>query len=220
MIPKRINDVTVVLNLKLKENKMLEVAAQIIICLILAALLGGIIGYLLGRAGCSKEQIQSNEERVNSHELHLDNNGITATAEASTLMSNNSAESTSTPTATTEAELKAEASVELEEAKSVGVQPILLTAPRNGKKDNLQLIKGVGKVLEGVLNEIGIYHFEQIANLTAEEVSWLDNSMSFPGRVEREEWVAQAKDLAEGVQTEFAQRVERGEVATSKKSDD
>ena len=42
--------------------------------------------------------------------------------------------------------------------------------------------------------------------------------MSFPGRIEREDWVAQARDLAAGKATEFSQRVERGEVSTSKKS--
>ena len=177
---------------------MLEVAAQIIICLILAALLGGIIGYLLGRVGCNK-QGQCYEKKENTHELHIDQNGISSTTKATTLM--------------------ADTATKVEEDASAGIQPVLLTEAREGGKDNLQLIKGVGKVLEKVLNETGIYHFDQIANLTKEEVSWLDNSMSFPGRIEREAWVAQAKDLAAGVQTEFAQRVERGEVATSKKSD-
>jgi predicted flap endonuclease-1-like 5' DNA nuclease len=167
---------------------MFEVASQIIICLILAALIGGIIGYLIGRASCS-ERTTCNEGEKGSHELHIDQ------------QENN----------TTEV-------VSLLDTKDVGEKPTLLTEPRKGGKDNLQLIKGVGKVLEGVLNETGIYHFDQIANLTKEEISWLDNSMSFPGRIEREEWVAQAKLLAKGETTEFAQRVERGEVSSSKKS--
>jgi len=169
---------------------MFEVASQIIICLILAALLGWIIGYLMGKATCTND----NEREDNSHELHINNQGIYA-MEATTLMSD-------TP-------------IEL------GTQPILLTEARAGGKDNLQLIKGVGKVLEGVLNETGIYHFDQIANLSAEEVSWLDNSMSFPGRIKREEWVSQSIELAAGKATEFSQRVERverGEVSSSKKS--
>ena len=58
-------------------------------------------------------------------------------------------------------------------------------------------IKGVGKVSEKLLNDIGIYHFDQIANLTKKEITWLDNSMAFPGRIERENWVSQAKDLAQ-----------------------
>ena len=165
---------------------MFEVASQIIICLILAALLGWIIGYLMGKATCS-EKNKYNASEENSHELHIDNNDIVVP-----LMSN--------------------AKVE------VGTQPVLLATAREGGKDNLQLIKGVGKVLEALLNETGIYHFDQIANFTAEEVIWLDNSMSFPGRIERENWVAQARDLAEGKATEFSARVERGEVSSSKKS--
>ena len=176
---------------------MFEVASQIIICLILAALIGGIIGYLLGKSNCT-EQSKCNEETEGSHELHIDQQNK-ASAQATSLMSNSEEEVPSSE-------------------DSEETQPVLLTEARGGKKDNLQLIKGVGKVLEGVLNETGIYHFDQIANLSSEEVAWLDNSMSFPGRIERENWVAQAKDLAAGVETEFSQRVERGEVASSQKS--
>ena len=171
---------------------MFEVASQIIICLILAALLGWIIGYLMGKATClNNDECHKGED--NSHELHINNqNTDTASVEATTLMS--------------------------ETPVNTGTKPVLLSEAREGGKDNLQLIKGVGKVLEKLLNETGFYHFDQIANLTADETVWLDNSMSFPGRIEREAWVAQATDLAVGVQTEFSQRVERGEVSTSKKS--
>ena len=174
---------------------MFEVAAQIVICLIVAALIGGVIGYLIGRAGCT-EKSSCTEGKEGTHELHIDQKE--STDEVSALMSS-------------------DASAEQEDVEE---KPTLLSAPREGGKDNLQLIKGVGKVLEGVLNEIGIYHFDQIANLTKEEIKWLDNSIAFPGRIEREEWVAQARDLAAGIQTEFAARVERGEVSSSKKSSD
>jgi hypothetical protein len=90
----------------------------------------------------------------------------------------------------------------------VGIQPLLLAEPR----------EGVGKVLEGLLNEKSSYHFNQISNLTLDEIAWLDNSMSFPRRITREDLVSQATDLAEGKATEFSQRVERGEVSSSKKS--
>jgi len=171
---------------------MFEVASQIIICLILAALLGWIIGYLMGKATCAKNK-DYHKVKESSHELHIDNNGNSNDINAAT-------------------PLMSETNVE------VGTQPVLLTGPREGGKDNLQLIKGVGKVLESLLNEIGIYHFDQISNLSRDEILWLDNSMSFPGRIEREEWVSQAKDLAEGKTTEFSVRVERGEIPTSKKS--
>lgn len=173
---------------------MLEVAAQIIICLILAALIGGIIGFILGKATCKQESCQ--EESVSTHELHIDHNGISI-AEAPSMVN-----STANKAKSDKPEM-----------------PLLLTEAREGGKDNLQRIKGVGNVLESVLNETGIYHFDQIANLTPNEIKWLDNSMDFPGRIDREEWVAQAKELAAGGETEYTQRIERGEVTIPSKSD-
>jgi NADH-quinone oxidoreductase subunit E len=74
-------------------------------------------------------------------------------------------------------------------------KPILLSKPKNGEKDNLQLIKGIGNVLEKVLNDMGVFHFEQIANWTEKEINWIDKSIAFPGRIQREKWVEQAKKL-------------------------
>ncbi len=97
-------------------------------------------------------------------------------------------------------------------------KPNLLSAPRGGVKDNLQLIKGVGAKIEETLNILGIYHFDQIANLTQEQIIWVDEQISFPGRIARDNWISQAKVLASGEDTEFSKRVENGEVATSKPS--
>ena len=86
----------------------------------------------------------------------------------------------------------------------------LLPAPREGGADDLKLIKGVGPKLEGVLNEIGVYHYDQIAAWTDAEVAWADqNLVGFKGRVSRDDWVAQAKQLAAGEDTEFSQRAEK-----------
>ncbi len=38
-------------------------------------------------------------------------------------------------------------------------------------------VVGVGPKLEGVLNDIGIYHFDQIASWTPEEVAWADENL-------------------------------------------
>ena len=83
-------------------------------------------------------------------------------------------------------------------------------------KDNLQLIKGVGATLEKVLNDIGIYKFEQIASWTPEQSAQVDEIIAFPGRIEREKWVSQCKKLQNGHSTEFSKRVEKGKVPTSK----
>ena len=94
-----------------------------------------------------------------------------------------------------------------------GAKPAVLEAARGGKADDLKLIKGVGPKLEGVLNDIGIYHFDQIAAWTAAEVAWADqNLVGFKGRVSRDGWVEQAKLLSEGKETEFSARVKDGDV--------
>ena len=87
---------------------------------------------------------------------------------------------------------------------------------KSAEKDNLQLVKGIGKVLEKVLNDLGIYRFEQIVSWTKDEIVKIDEAIAFPGRIEREEWVKQAKQLAIGEITEFSERVKKGDVPTSK----
>ncbi|MEO0816821.1 MAG: 50S ribosomal protein L21 [Pseudomonadota bacterium] len=70
-----------------------------------------------------------------------------------------------------------------------------LSGPQ-GEADDLKKIKGVGKVLEGKLNDAGIYHFWQVAALKADQITELEEEMSFPGRIERDNWVEQASELA------------------------
>jgi len=68
----------------------------------------------------------------------------------------------------------------------------------DGDKDDLKLISGVGPVLEDKLNELGIYHFWQIAKFEAKDIDLVNDAMAFPGRIERDEWIAQAANLADG----------------------
>ncbi len=76
-------------------------------------------------------------------------------------------------------------------------KPELLTEARGGKPDDLKQIKGVGPKLEKELNAAGVFHFDQIASWTTEEVHWADyHLVSFKGRVSRDNWVDQAKVLA------------------------
>ncbi|SMC72687.1 hypothetical protein [Primorskyibacter flagellatus] len=94
-----------------------------------------------------------------------------------------------------------------------GSKPETLTKARDGGADNLKEIKGVGPKLETLLNEMGFYHFDQVANWTAGEVAWVDANLSgFKGRVSRDDWVEQAKILAAGGDTEFSKRVDKGDV--------
>ncbi len=96
------------------------------------------------------------------------------------------------------------------EGAGEGKRPEALAAARGGKADDLKLIKGVGPKLEQLCNSLGFYHWDQIANWTADEVAWVDaNLKGFKGRVSRDNWVEQAKVLAAGGTTEFAQRAEK-----------
>src|SRR5690606_36589082 len=64
-----------------------------------------------------------------------------------------------------------------------------------GEPDNLQLIKGVDQATERRLNEVGIIKFEQIANLTDEEIAMIDDALKLQGRFEREDWAGHAVKL-------------------------
>lgn len=97
-----------------------------------------------------------------------------------------------------------------------GNRPLGLAGPRGGRPDDLKLIRGIGKQNEGRLHGLGIWHFDQIASWTEANALWVGSYLAFPGRIEREEWISQATDLAAGKDTAFAARVKRGEVGTSR----
>jgi predicted flap endonuclease-1-like 5' DNA nuclease len=87
---------------------------------------------------------------------------------------------------------------------------------RSAALDDLKRIRGVGVLIEKKLNQMGVVAYEQIANWTAEDVDRVSQSLDFKGRIERENWVEQARILASGGATEFSRRVDRGEVETSR----
>jgi len=86
-------------------------------------------------------------------------------------------------------------------------KPAMLSAAREGGPDDLKKIKGVGPKLEQLLHSMGIFHFDQVAGWTDKEIAWVDENLEgFKGRVTRDNWVAQAKTLAAGGETEFSSR--------------
>lgn len=78
-------------------------------------------------------------------------------------------------------------------AKPAG--PVRLKKPE-GKADDLKLISGVGPKLEKTLNGLGFWHFRQIAAWKKADVAIVDDQLSFKGRIERDDWIKQAKALA------------------------
>ncbi|MEL6960009.1 MAG: NADH-quinone oxidoreductase subunit E [Pseudomonadota bacterium] len=76
-------------------------------------------------------------------------------------------------------------------------RPATLTAPRDGLPDDLTKIKGVGAKLEKLCNDLGIWHYDQIAAWSKGEIAWVDDNLEgFKGRVTRDGWVEQAAALA------------------------
>ncbi len=98
-------------------------------------------------------------------------------------------------------------------ADAVGSRPAGLVAARGGKADNLKRIKGIGPQNEARLNALGTWHFDQIAAWSPTNAKWVGAFLAFPGRIEREDWITQAKALAAGEETAFSKRVDTGSVA-------
>lgn len=68
----------------------------------------------------------------------------------------------------------------------------------DGEADDLKKISGVGPVLEKKLNALGITQYAQVAAFSADDIARVDEVLNFKGRIERENWIEQAKSLAEG----------------------
>ena len=85
----------------------------------------------------------------------------------------------------------AEAAPAVEAAK-----PGNLLDAAQGEADDLSKISGVGPKLVEKLNGNGVFHFWQIAEWGPAEVAFMDDQLSFKGRIERDGWIAQAKEFA------------------------
>lgn len=84
------------------------------------------------------------------------------------------------------------------EAADAGTKPQGLRAARAGQADDLKKIEGIGPALEKLCNELGVFHFDQIAAWGEAEIAWMDSNLKgFHGRVTRDKWVAQAKLIGE-----------------------
>ena len=84
-------------------------------------------------------------------------------------------------------------------AGRAGTPPTALARPE-GKPDDLQQISGIGPGIERTLHRLGIFHFRQIAAFTPDNIAWVNQRLRFKGRIEREDWIGQARRLAAGGQ--------------------
>lgn len=167
---------------------MTEFEFQIIALILVAFIIGVVIGYFLrtrvfpqGAEAGEREGItlESRQERP-AHAL-LRGGAAKSKSSAKTA----TAKKTQTPSEKT--------APKREKAREEKPAPAAKTSTA---PDNLQQIKGIGAVLEKKLNALGIERFEQIANWTDGDIAEVDEQLNFRGRIQREKWVEQAQDLA------------------------
>ncbi|UWR23965.1 50S ribosomal protein L21 [Sulfitobacter sp. S190] len=91
-----------------------------------------------------------------------------------------------------------EKSAKAPKAKAAAEKPAKAKKAAKSDGDDLSKISGVGPVIVGKLNDAGITTFAQIAAWTDTDVEEIEEKLSFKGRVGREDWIAQAKELAKG----------------------
>ncbi|MCH9812963.1 MAG: hypothetical protein K0U47_03360 [Epsilonproteobacteria bacterium] len=185
-------------------DNLITIASQIIICLIIAALLGAIIGYLLGKMSkCDKKDSETKNEALSDYTDAHENSTV---------------ESRQTQNVSQLAGASTAATMHLEEkdltaplGQEIGIRPSQMSITDENNIDDLKEISGIGLKIEEVLHSIGIYKFEQIASWSSDNIAWIENYLSFKGRIKKEDWIAQAKLLAAGSQTEFSKKVRRGD---------
>jgi len=81
-------------------------------------------------------------------------------------------------------------------ADAMGARIVVASA---SDKDDLKKINGIGPFIEDKLNEVGIYTYEQISQFDEDLIQKVTDAIQFfPGRIERDDWVGQAKTLFGG----------------------
>jgi predicted flap endonuclease-1-like 5' DNA nuclease len=139
------------------------------------------------------------------------------TAETEALARSAAALAASAPTALEVFGAARELLVESEEEIAADKSPPLLSPPasasrpESGEADNLRLIQGVDEAAARRLRDLGVWRFEQIADWTPSQQQWISCELPPIGPQVLRFWIAQARLLAGGVETEFARVLRQGE---------
>ena len=157
---------------------MLEIASLIVINLVIAGIIGFVLGYIVGRNSFPKIKSIENDRVDDSREDRI--------------------KSTLNPI--------------FKKNSILDYKPLILTTPRPTGKDPLIKIKGINSKIEVDLNNLGIYHFEQISCWSNKNSEWIEEFLLLPGIARNNQWVEQAKILASGKDTPYSLQVENGEV--------
>ncbi len=158
---------------------MFQVASLIVINLVIAGVIGLIIGYIIGRNSLPSIKPIGDDNRLDDSKNEKVKHAINP------IFKKNSA---------------------------IDSKPLILTSPNLTGKDCLIKIKGITTKIELDLNNLGIYHFDQISKWSTKNCEWIEEFLLLP-RVAREtQWVEQAKVLQLGRNTEYSLQVEKGEI--------
>lgn len=176
---------------------MTYLISQIWLCLLIAAVLGLVLGWWLRGRRCEqeiddilsrqREALRLRDNTIDSLREVIDDGGPAA----------NSQESVAAPPQPSQTTPVA-----------AGGKPVVLLDSAPAAPDDLKRISGVGPKLEALLNSLGVYQFEQIARFSADDIAWVDQHLgSFKGRIARDDWVAQAQELGAANKQPFASSV-------------
>ena len=153
---------------------MLEIASLIVINLVIAGIIGFVLGYIVGRNSFPKIKSIENDRVDDSREDRV--------------------KSTLNPI--------------FKKNSILDYKPLILTTPRPTGKDPLIKIKGINSKIEVDLNNLGIYHFEQISCWSNKNSEWIEEFLLLPGVAKSNQWVEQAKILLAGNDTTYSLQLE------------
>jgi large subunit ribosomal protein L21 len=146
-----------------------------------------------------KKRRRHNSRRRNGHRQLLSTVRITEILTGGQKPAARAASATSTAAAVSEAPAaEAKPKRATKKTEAAAETPAASEAPAANFKDDVKLIGGVGPALEKKLAEAGVTSLNQIAQWTAEDIAAFDEKLNFKGRIDREDWVGQAKDLIAG----------------------
>lgn len=181
---------------------------QTFIVLLIAALLGMLLGAYLTRisAAASRASLQARlrNAETDARELRAELDvAVTARgaceAERKLLREQldalKAAPDIAKPDTTEPSGVDAPASPRKESSTPAGSAVLPATSTESDAVDDLQRIKGIGPKIAGILQELGVHRFEQIAAWTPQDVARVNDNLRFSGRIEREQWVSQAQAL-------------------------
>ena len=194
---------------------IIQTVLLLAIALILGCLVGALLRWLFGGSGAKKNAETPNEAKTESKDavapIQTATSAEAASQNAALTIKAPHVPSPPMPGAKNEKAAVSEKSKQarpekkpVEKAKSKPAK--IASAPKPGAKtkakastgeaDDLKKISGVGPVIEKKLNALGVTTFAQIAAWDADAANKISENLNFKGRIERENWISQAQELA------------------------